>query len=88
MAELRIIDTVGRSFGLLKKDPALIVPFILPALFPIERMISNGLMLLVVLGPPGASFSAFYPSFGPLFCRRLFFRGVGIGCSYLQSNGT
>jgi hypothetical protein len=52
MAELRIIDTVGRSFGLLKKDPALIVPFILPALFPIERMISNGLMLLVVLGPP------------------------------------
>jgi hypothetical protein len=52
MAESRIIDTVRRAFGLLKKDPALIVPFVLPALFPIERMISNGLMLLIVLGPP------------------------------------
>jgi len=54
MAELRIIDTVGRSFGLLKKDPALIVPFILPALFPVERMVSSGLMLLIVLGSPEA----------------------------------
>lgn len=52
MAELRIIDTVRRSFGLLKKDPALVVPFILPALFPVERMISSGLMLLIVLGSP------------------------------------
>lgn len=52
MAKLRIIDTVRRSFSLLRKDPALIVAFILPALFPIERMISNGLTLLIVLGPP------------------------------------
>jgi len=52
MAELRIIDTVRRSFGLLKRDPVFIVPFILPALFPVERMVSNGLMLLIVLGSP------------------------------------
>ena len=52
MAGLSIIDTVRRSFGLLKKDPALIALFVLPALFPIERMVSNGLMLLIVLGPP------------------------------------
>jgi hypothetical protein len=55
MAELSIVNTVRRSFGLLKKDPALIALFILPALFPIERMVSNGLTLLIVLGPPEPS---------------------------------
>jgi hypothetical protein len=55
MAELRIIDTVRRSFSFVNKDPALIVLFILPALFPIERMISDRLMLLILVGPPQPS---------------------------------
>jgi membrane-anchored glycerophosphoryl diester phosphodiesterase (GDPDase) len=55
MAQLGIIGTVRRSFSLVNKDPALIALFILPALFPIDRMISNGLMLLILVGSPGPS---------------------------------
>jgi hypothetical protein len=33
MSKLKIIDTIKRSFNLLKKDPTLIVLFILPAIF-------------------------------------------------------
>ena len=33
MSKLKIIDTIKRSFNLLKKDPTLIVLFILPAMF-------------------------------------------------------
>jgi hypothetical protein len=55
MSGLKVIYTVTRSFSLVNKDPTLMALFILPALFPIEGMISNGLMLLIVLGPPGPS---------------------------------
>jgi len=36
MSKLKIIDTIRRSFDLLKKDPTLIALFILPAMFPIS----------------------------------------------------
>jgi hypothetical protein len=52
MSELKIIDTVKRSFILLKKDPTIIVLFILPAIFPTEMLISNYLMVFILLGPP------------------------------------
>jgi hypothetical protein len=50
---LRINDTVKKSFSLLKKDPTIILLFILPAMFPIERIIANYLMVSIMLGPPG-----------------------------------
>jgi hypothetical protein len=49
MSKLRIIDIVKRSFQLLKKDPTLIVLFILPTLFPIETIITNFLFYYLVL---------------------------------------
>jgi hypothetical protein len=52
MSELKIIDTIKRSFNLLKKDPALIVLFILPAIFPfsISSLVANYLMLSIMWG--------------------------------------
>jgi hypothetical protein len=43
MSKLKIIDTIKRSFNLLKKDATLIVPFILPAIFSLlsQRIITN-----------------------------------------------
>jgi len=43
MSKLKIINTVKRSFNLLKKDPTLIVLFILPAIFSLlsQRIITN-----------------------------------------------
>lgn len=52
MSGLKIIHTIERSFLLVKKDPALLLLFVLPALFPVERMISNGLMVFIIVGPP------------------------------------
>jgi hypothetical protein len=52
MSKLKIIDTVKRSFILLKKDPTLIVLFILPAVFPIKSIIANYLMVFILLGTP------------------------------------
>lgn len=37
MSKLKIINTVKRAFNLLKKDPTLIVPFILPAILALGR---------------------------------------------------
>jgi hypothetical protein len=54
MSEFKIIDTVKRAFTLLKEDPTLMALFILPALFPIERIIGNYLQYLVL--------SAFVPT--------------------------
>jgi len=39
--KLNIIGTLKRSFSLFKEDPILIVLFILPAIFPIERILAN-----------------------------------------------
>jgi hypothetical protein len=52
MSKLKIIDTVKRAFTLLKKDPTLIVLFILPAIFPIKSIIANYLMVFILLGTP------------------------------------
>jgi hypothetical protein len=37
MSELKIIGTIRRSFDLLKKDPTLIVLFILPAILALGK---------------------------------------------------
>ena len=52
MSEFKIIDTIKRSFNLLKKDPTLIVLFILPAIFPfsISSLIANYLMFSIMWG--------------------------------------
>jgi hypothetical protein len=42
MSKLKIIDTIKRSFNLLKKDPTLIVLFILPAIF---SLLSQGIFV-------------------------------------------
>ena len=52
MPKVKIINTVKRSFNLLKKDPTLIVLFILPALFPIEGTITSYLRTFILFGPP------------------------------------
>lgn len=55
MSELKIIDTIKRSFNLLKKDPTLIVLFILPAIFPTEiitNYLNNYLMSSFMWGTP------------------------------------
>ena len=55
MSELKIIDTIKRSFKFLKKDPTLIVLFILPAIFPfsISSLIVNYLMFFIMWGTLG-----------------------------------
>ena len=55
MSELKIIDTIKRSFNLLKKDPTLIVLFILPAIFPfsISSLVVNYLMFFIMWGTLG-----------------------------------
>jgi len=50
MSRLRIIDTIKRSFNLLKKDPIIIVLFILPAIFPIKSIMGSSLMVLILSG--------------------------------------
>lgn len=52
MPKLKIINTIKRSFNLLKKDPTLIVLFILPAIFPTEGIITSYLSTFIVFGPP------------------------------------
>jgi len=52
MSELKIINTVKRSFNLLKKDPALIVLFILPAIFPTASIITSYLRTFILFGTP------------------------------------
>jgi hypothetical protein len=50
MSELKIVDTIKRSFNLLKKDPALIVLFIPPAIFSLlYQRITNYLSDLMFL---------------------------------------
>ncbi len=54
MSELRVIRTIKRSFSFVKNDPTIVVLFVLPALFPVERIVGNYLtscVLLVMLGP-------------------------------------
>jgi len=51
MSNVRIIDAAKRSFILLKKDPTLLVLFVLPALFPAGGAITTYLTTLVVFGP-------------------------------------
>lgn len=66
MPKLRIINTVERSFGLIKKDPTLIVLFILPALFPANRIITKYLSEFMFFpmfgnsGLPPMSFTALF----------------------------
>jgi len=50
MSRVRIIDTIKRSFNLLKKDPIIIVLFIVPAIFPIKSIMGNSLMVLILSG--------------------------------------
>lgn len=52
MSKLKIIDTIKRSFIILKEDPTIIVLFILPAIFPIKSIISNYLMFFILSGTP------------------------------------
>jgi hypothetical protein len=55
MSEFKIIDTIKRSFNFLKKDPTLIVLFILPAIFPfsISSLVVNYLMFFIMWGTLG-----------------------------------
>jgi len=50
MPKLKIINTIKRSFNLLKKDPTLIVLFILPAMFPTASIIASYLNYYYVMG--------------------------------------
>jgi hypothetical protein len=53
---LRIIGTLERSFSLFREDPILIVPFVLPAIFPIEVILANLLsyyLTVSILGDSG-----------------------------------
>jgi hypothetical protein len=50
MSKLKVIGTIKRSFNLLKKDPTLIVLFILPAVFPVKSIMGNYLMVFILLG--------------------------------------
>jgi hypothetical protein len=50
MSKLEIINTIKRSFNLLKKDPTLIVLFILPAIFPTASIIASYLNYYYVMG--------------------------------------
>jgi hypothetical protein len=52
MSQLKIIDTVKRSFNLLEKDPTLIVLFIMPAMFPVKSIMADYLMGFILLGTP------------------------------------
>jgi hypothetical protein len=45
MSKLKIIDTIKRSFNLLKKDPTIIVLFILPAIF---SLLSQGIIIYLL----------------------------------------
>jgi hypothetical protein len=50
MSKLKIIDTIKRSFNILKKDPTLIVLFILPAIFSLlSQRITNYLSDLMFM---------------------------------------
>ena len=51
--QLKITGILKRSFGLLKEDPILIVLFILPAMFLIERILANLLSYYLVLSIVG-----------------------------------
>jgi hypothetical protein len=51
MPRLRVIDTIRRSFTLLKKDPTLVVLFVVPAIFQIGGTITSYLRILIVFGP-------------------------------------
>jgi len=48
MADLKIIQIVERAFKFLARDPALIALFVLPALFPINRIASGYLTYFIV----------------------------------------
>jgi len=52
MSKLKIIDTIKRSFNLLKKDPTLIALFILPAIFPTTSIITSYLSTFILFGTP------------------------------------
>ena len=52
MYKLKIIDTIKRSFNFLKKDPTLIVLFILPAIFPTTSIITSYLRTFIPFGTP------------------------------------
>jgi len=52
MSKLKIIDTIKRSFNLLKKAPTLIVLFILPAMFPTTSIITSYLSTFILFGAP------------------------------------
>jgi len=52
MSKLKIIDTIKRSFNLLKKDPTLIALFILPAIFPTTSIITSYLSTFILFGAP------------------------------------
>jgi len=77
MSGLKIIDIVKRSFNLLKKDPALIALFILPAMFPIERIIANYLMLFIISSMLGRSEILFVPSSMPPIPFQVIYLTVG-----------
>jgi len=52
MSKLKIIDTIKRSFTLLKKDPTLIALFILPAIIPTTSIITSYLSTFILFGTP------------------------------------
>jgi hypothetical protein len=68
---LRIIGTLKRSFGILKEDPILIVPFVLPAIFPIEGILANFLSYYLTVSIMGDS--AEVPSMPPVPLVALYF---------------
>lgn len=55
MPRLRILNTVERSFGFIRKDPTLVVLFVLPALFQADRAVLAYLIAFVVFHVPGVS---------------------------------
>jgi hypothetical protein len=48
MVDLKIIDIVKRAFKLVGRDPAVIALFLLPALFPIDRIASGYLTYFIL----------------------------------------
>jgi len=77
MSELKIVDTIKRSFNILGKDPTLLALFILPALFPIERIIANYLMLFIILATLGRSEIPLVPSLMPPISFQVIYLIVG-----------
>ncbi|GEM_PF-2501975 len=67
MPKLNILKTVEGAFNLVRRDPAIIVLFVVPAFFPVERILGNFLLYYLAVSIAPNSFELpFVPQIPPI----------------------